>query len=85
MPRLVSPEGTLITATLETLEGVCELTNPTRKPDGTFDFDYLGGTDIDWNAQKTAVRDGQRIFLDEDGEEWLERELQLVEDDEDGE
>lgn len=93
MAYICSPHGTRIIGTLERLPGVAliQQDDVTNGPDGTFALEYAGGTNVDWNAQATVYRqpvgDGkappQRVFVDEDGDEFLEGECHLAEE-EDG-
>lgn len=84
MGKLLSPTSTTIVGLLESCPGRSNISSEiTRKPDGTFEFEYAGGTEMFWDDQRTVEREGQRVFLDEDGDEWLERELILVEDTDD--
>ncbi len=78
--NLVSPTGTAITATLERLSGRAMIVPDSARKDelNGLDFDYDGTTEIFWDDQRTATRDDERIFLDEEGCEFLESELRLV-------
>jgi hypothetical protein len=78
--NLISPEGTLIVATLERLSGraLIEPSSIRAEPSGGFSFDYEGTTDIFWDDQRTVVENDERVFLDEEGTEYLESELRLV-------
>jgi hypothetical protein len=78
--NLISPEGTLIVATLERLSGraLIEPSSIRADPTGGVSFDYEGTTDIFWDDQRTVTQDDERIFLDEEGTEYLESELRLV-------
>ena len=78
--NLVSPKGTLIVATLERLSGRAQIVpgSVRSEPSGGFSFDYSGTTDIGWDDQRTVVQDDERVFLDEEGTEYLESELRLV-------
>jgi hypothetical protein len=81
--KLFAPDGTLIVSTKEVIPGTCDISydNPvSRNADGTFSFEYTGGTDVDWDGQKTVTRLRQRVFIDEAGDEWLEDQLVLRED-----
>lgn len=69
-----APDGTPIVATLETIPGEA----PLAWGEG-FDFEFRGGTEVYWDDQKTVRRAGQDVYLDEEGNEWLES--QLVDDD----
>ena len=78
--NLLSPKGTVIIATLERLSG-CSLIVPgsvRAEPAGGFSFDYEGSTDIYWDEQRTVIENDQRVFVDEEGMEYLESELRLV-------
>lgn len=78
--ELRSPTGTVIEGTLETLSGKAGLGHITgRNPDGTFDFEHDGGTEVFWDDQRTVVLDGHRVFVDGDGTEFTEDQLALVE------
>ena len=78
--NLISPEGTLVVATLERLSGraLIEPSSIRADPTGGVSFDYEGTTDVFWDDQRTVTQDDERVFLDEDGEEYLESELRLV-------
>jgi len=78
--NLVSPKGTLIVATLERLSGRALIVPSSirAEPTGGFSFDYEGTTDIFWDDQRTVTQDDERVFLDEEGTEYLESELRLV-------
>ena len=78
--NLVSPKGTLIVATQERLSGRALIvpSSVRAEPTGGFSFDYEGSTDVFWDDQRTVTQDDERVFLDEEGEEYLESELQLV-------
>jgi hypothetical protein len=77
---LKSPKGTIIVGTLEALTARHEFapdTQITRTADGKFDFEHVDRAEVFWEGQMTVERDGQRIFLDEHGEEFKESELVL--------
>jgi len=78
--NLVSQKGTLIVATLERLSGRALIvpSSVRAEPTGGFSFDYEGTTDIFWDDQRTVTQDDERVFLDEEGEEYLESELRLI-------
>ena len=85
--NLVSRKGTLIVATLERLSGRALIvpSSVRAEPAGGFSFDYEGTTDVFWDDQRTVTQDDERVFLDEEGEEYLESELHLVPQEEEGE
>lgn len=91
MPKLYAPDGeTLIKGTKERIPGCAEIINDnvTRGEDGTFDLEYEGHTEVYWDDQVTLSRvpakgqPAQRIFIDEDGDEHLESELVLRDEEE---
>lgn len=82
MGFLKTPDGSRVVGTLETIPGVALIGNVTWSPEFGIDFDYEGGTDVDWNGQETVKRNGRRVFVDEGGSEWLEDDLEYVEDEE---
>ncbi|TIQ64402.1 MAG: hypothetical protein E5X41_17225 [Mesorhizobium sp.] len=71
-----APDGTPIVATPENIPGTCAVE---FNADGT--FWHLGGTNIDWDSQKTVLLAGQTVFIDENDNEWLQS--QLIADDAD--
>ena len=84
MQKLYAPDGVEIVGTVEIVPAVSTFAadSVTRTPSGTFEFDYTGNTDVYWNGQRTVVRDGQRVFEDQDGCEHLENTLLLLTDEE---
>jgi hypothetical protein len=82
MAKLVGPDGAAIIGTLETVRGVAgiEAGSVRRAADGGIAFDYAGETDIWWDEQKTVLRDGERVFVDENYNAHRESELRLIED-----
>ncbi|TYO65469.1 hypothetical protein FXV83_16165 [Bradyrhizobium hipponense] len=83
MKEYVSPTGSPILGTLEKLTGRAEIMGI----DDNGEPVYQGGTEIFYDDQVTATKDGKMIFLDENGAEWTFDQLQPVEaeDDEDEE
>lgn len=75
-----------IVATKEILVGKCWILEDSFSagPEGSFDFNYgFRGTEIDWDSQDTAsyfnnALDKGLIFIDENGEEVLEKDCELV-------
>lgn len=87
MGSLYAPNGLRIVGTAETIPGVAQIWNDTvrRQEDGSYQFEYLGGTVIDWDGQQTRKRVNallrlERIFVDSDGVEWLESQLKFREE-----
>lgn len=77
---LVSPTGVPITGTYETCPGLAAIANIAlgTRDGGRFEFDYAGDTEMFWDDQRTIRRNGERVFLDANGAEWLESQLQLI-------
>lgn len=80
--QLLSPKGTVITGTKERLIGQALIGTVRGIGDnGIVDFDYSGGTEVDWNSQETYRNRNPitkmicRVFIDDDGEEWFEDQL----------
>jgi hypothetical protein len=81
---LVAPNGRRIIGTADALEATAYIGDVTQKDDGTFDFDYVGESKVHWDAQDTKVNEsGQRLFVDQDYEEWPEDQLKVIEGGED--
>lgn len=71
-----------IVATRELIPGTCQFNNP-RMENGELTFDYDGGTDVDWDGQKTETAPtGWRYFIDENGDVAREDEIELIEEEE---
>lgn len=85
--KLVSPTGADIVGTAELVPGVALLNNSdiTRNSDGTYEFEWAGETKLDWDGQTTVTRRVHRVFVDDNGEEFTENELQLVPESDDEE
>lgn len=79
MPYYKSPTGSLIVGTLETIQGSAQITEITEAGDPV----YAGDTEVFWDSQETVERDGQTVFLDEDGEEWVFGDLTVADEDDD--
>ena len=83
MSTWLAPNGREIVATLEKLIGTCDISD--ISDDGTPEHDGTG-TEVDWDSQETATRDGKVIYLDDGGDEWTFDQLtKQDEDDEDDE
>lgn len=71
---LVSKDGTRITGSFERIYGIAQIND--------FDADgspnYAGGTDVDWDGQVTVTRNGEEVFTDDDGDEYLRSECKLM-------
>lgn len=67
MTQLLSPTGLSIVGTVEVLFGtarICNLTDVER-------FEYVGGTDVDWDGAWTETIDGDAMFVDDEGIQWM--------------
>lgn len=81
--RLVSPKGTKIVGTCEIVEataGIADVLGVDPDHPDRYDIDWEGYTEIIWETQQTMVRDGQRVFVDEEGNTFRESELTLESD-----
>lgn len=91
--KAFSPTGVQIIGTKDLIPGVANITPDTftRDANGSLDFEWTGGTDVDWDNQMTVecpdpgMKDcfTGRVFVDEDGDEWLESQIVLKDEDDD--
>lgn len=74
---LRSPSGRLIVGTSEKVPGMAPFKNVYAVPeDGSpFTIEYDEPTKLYWEGAETVTRDGERLYIDEDGKEWMESEL----------
>lgn len=77
MGYLIAPNGVRIVATVETIPGRCPISDVAlgHTTSSGFELTYSGETEVDWDGQKTVTANGQRLFLDEDGNTWFEGHL----------
>src|SRR5690242_11799851 len=75
---LVSKDGTRITGSFEQINGIANITDF----DENGDPNWEGGTDVDWDSQVSVQRDGEDIFVDEDGDKYLRSECRLMTEEE---
>ena len=73
--KAVSPEGNPIIGTLEFVEGVARA-DVTVGDNGELNVEYSGGTEVDWNSQRTKTEAGERLFVCSRRKLW--RESQVV-------
>jgi hypothetical protein len=80
--QAVSPTGVPIVGTRELLSGLGQIRTDSfqRGPDGKLEFEIGSEVEIEWNGQRTETSNGQRVFLDEHGVQWLENQITLVPD-----
>jgi hypothetical protein len=72
---VVSPNGSHIIGTAEILLATARIS--WIDPD-TGEPEYDSGTDIHWNSQETAERDGKVLYVCAEGKEWTFDELKPV-------
>jgi hypothetical protein len=84
MGTLITKDGFRITATVETIIGTCRVISAERDASGQIILEYGDdGTEICWDTAEQIKRDGSPVYQTEDGEEYLERDLELIDDDDD--
>lgn len=76
--QLYAPNGKRIVASSDLVPGNALIAGATRSPDGTFEIAWDGETKMCWDGQYTETHRGQRVFIDEDGSQWLEKKLTLA-------
>lgn len=81
-----SPSGVRITGTADRVLATAWIGGGwEKKDDGTFEFEYAGESELDWDSQQTITRKGKRVFVDENWNEWTEDQLVLREEAEEDE
>lgn len=85
--RAISRNGSDIIGRYETCPCRAEILPGSfeRSASGKIAFEWLGGTEMFYDAQEPIKKDGQSVFLDENGDEWTEDQITLVDDDDDNE
>jgi hypothetical protein len=78
--KLMAPNGCKIVGTKDLVQGIALVLEVIRDEDGGVDVEYVGETEMDWDSQVTVERDGKRVFIDENDEEWTEDQLVPVDD-----
>lgn len=77
-----APNGSLIVGTYEVVNGTAMINSESfeRNADGSLRYEYAGGTEVDWDSQKT-VTDHRlvRMFVAEDGGIWSEDKVTIDE------
>lgn len=76
--QLHAPGGKHIVVRSDLVPGNAFIASATRNPDGTFEIEWEGETKMCWGGQYTETHRGQRVFIDEDGNQWLEKKLTLA-------
>lgn len=67
-----------VVGTLECLHGVALVSGATLGEAQRLELEYPGGTRVDWDGQRPVLRDGQRVFVDEHGEEIAEANVAVL-------
>jgi hypothetical protein len=75
---LQAPDGAKIIGTEETISAVARIHNVAPNGSGGFDFDHTGDTDLDDNGQESVTVLGEIVYRDENGKNWMERELSII-------
>lgn len=78
--RLISPDGTEITGTLERCPCRAYVASWEMVDGKVCVEDYAGESEMFWDDQVTVERDGALVVLDEDGTEYLASDCTLVDD-----
>lgn len=81
----ISPVGTRIVGTAETVSATAELVKDSfhRNDDGSIWYDHSGDSEVFWDSMTTNMEEGQIVFVDENGDEWLENQITLVVEEDD--
>jgi hypothetical protein len=66
-----APTGARITGTLETVLGVARVEGWDEHGEPI----YSGDTEIWWDEQRTVIRDDEFVYVDANGDEWLQSQL----------
>lgn len=82
MAFAISPTNRPIVSSAEIIPGAARIAPGRFSPsaNGEYEFDYDGGTEIDWDGGETVRRQGVRVFFDDQGAEWLENQIKLVDE-----
>lgn len=76
--RAYAPNGLEVSISLESVLGNNGIYDFERDADGKITYEHDGnGMDVCWDSAEQVTRDGQGVFLDSDGNEWLEHQLRL--------
>jgi hypothetical protein len=83
--KAFSPTGHQIIGTLDVVTCRAEIVADSFHKDdaGNIDFEWEGETTVFWDDQKTVQRNGDPVYLDEEGGEWVEDQLVLRDDEDD--
>jgi hypothetical protein len=77
----ISPTGSPIVGTADMVpaNALIQQGSFTRGADGAIEFEWEGESLCCWDGQYTKQRDGKDLYVDENGEEWTEDQIKLVE------
>jgi hypothetical protein len=77
-----APNGKQIIGTYEMCPARAEISLNSfgRDTDGTVSFDYAGESEMFWDGMETVTKEGKIVFLDGDGNEWTEDQIELREE-----
>ena len=77
---VTSPTGSRICAEVDTIIGHAGIAYFTKDDDGALVPEFAGETEVIWDSQIPELVDGQRQFIDEYCDTWLEDQLTIIED-----
>ena len=77
---VTSPTGSRICAEVDTIIGEAYIDHFTKDDDGTLEPKFAGQTEVIWDSQMPELVLGQRQFIDEYCDTWLEDQLTIIED-----
>ena len=67
-----------IVGTLETVHACADIERFSRDPAGNLNWEHSGNTNVWWDELRTVQRDGGAVFIDAEGNEVLEADVELV-------
>ena len=78
--KAYAPTGALIVAASEIIPGHAILQDDSfiQNGDGSLSYDYAGETKIMWDEQRPKTENAKRMFICEEGYEWRQDELTLL-------
>lgn len=72
-----------IRGTLEQIYGCAEVLSFDRDKHGALIWEHGGATEMYWDTSETVTRDREALFVDENGDEVIESDIELVTEEED--
>lgn len=78
--KVTSPTGSKIIGTYDTIQATALVYGFRSGPNGLLEYEYAGETEVDWDSQETIMKDGERTFVDGEGNVWRESQLVITED-----